>query len=220
MSDSTALQNYEKQLMEEAQGIRATLSQPSSNKISTKGKMFTLPDGTTNPGPLHCVILDWITFNSYYEGTYDPANPAAPVCWALDRVIEDLTPSEACPSKQAEECKSCPKDQFGSAGRGKACKNMRRLIVAAPDATAESTVMTLEVSPTAIRAFDNYVMDIHRTLNTMPVRVVTAIGFDANKAYPSLTFSDPVLHDNLGVMMQLRDANQHVLTREPEPNPN
>lgn len=216
MSDNTALANYEEQLMQEMQSVKASLSQPSSNKISTKGKMFTLPDGTTNPGPMQCVILDWISFNSYYEGVYDPQNPQAPVCWALNKVLDELGPSPNCPTPQAESCKACPKDQFGSSGRGKACKNVRRLIVAAPDATLDSPVMALEVSPGAIRAFDNYALDVQRTLNTLPIKVITSIGFDPNKSYPSLTFTDPQLHDKLGVMMELRNKSQHLLEREPE----
>ena len=216
MSDATALTNYEEQLMKEMANVKASLSQPSSNKISTKGKMFTLPDGTTNPGPMQCIILDWISYNSYYEGVYDPANPQAPVCWALNKVLDDLQPSPNCPTPQAESCKACPKDKFGSHGKGKACKNVRRLIVVAPDATIESNAMTLEVSPGAIRTFDNYALGVQRTLNTLPIRVITSIGFDANKAYPSLTFENPQLHENLSVMMQLREKFQHLLEREPE----
>lgn len=30
-----------------------------SNKIATKGKVFTLPDGRSDPGPLQAVILDY-----------------------------------------------------------------------------------------------------------------------------------------------------------------
>ena len=219
MSDSKALQDYERQLMEEAEAIKQTLSQPTANKISTRGKMFTLPDGTTNPGPMQCVILDWISFNSFYEGVYDQANPASPVCWAIDRVVENLKPSEACPKPQFEQCAGCPQDQYGSGqGKGKACKNTRRLIIAPVDATLETPLMTLEVSPSAIRVFDTYVRLIQRTMSTLPIRVITSIGFDPTKSYPSLTFSDPALHDNLAVMMELRNKGQDLLTAEPEVN--
>ena len=214
---SKEMQSFEAQLAEEAAKIKQTLGAPASAKISTKGKMFTLPDGTTNPGPMSCVILDYISFNNWYEGVYDAANPKPPVCWAFNRIVADLSPSAECPKPQAESCDPCPKNQFGSAGRGKACKNIRRLLVAPVTATVDSKPMTLEVSPSAIRVFDNFVLQTTKELGSMPIQVIVDIGFDASKAYPSLTFENAKLHSNLETMMHLREVGQHILLMEPTP---
>ena len=212
----TALVDYEAQLAEEAAHVRDTIAAPSGNKISTKGKMFSLPDGSSNAGPMQVVVLDYTSFNSYYPGTYDPQNPASPDCWALNRVIDDLAPSPNAPKPQAESCAACPHNQFGSSGRGKACKNTRRLVVTAPNATEKTLPMTLEVSPGAIKVFDAYVEDISKTHHSMPVRVITEVSFDPNKAFPSLVFKDLGLHPNLGAMMGMRERAQSVLMKEPE----
>ena len=79
--------------------------------------------------------------------------------------------------------------------------------------------MALEVSPTGLNAFDNYVSEIQRVFNTMPIRVTTQISFDPNKTYPTLLFDKPTLHDNLATMMALREKGQILLHREPEPLP-
>ena len=220
MSNSKAIIDYEKQLKEEAAHLKETLSAPSSNKISTKGKLFTLPDGSTNNGPLECVILDYLSYNSWYPGAYDPQNLSAPSCWAIGRVVADLAPSEHAPDKQGTTCDEngdCPQAKWNSAavGKGKACKNIRRLIIVPPGANADTEPMTLEVSPGAIRAFDAYVTKVNQQYGSLPIRVVTSIGFDANKTYPSLTFSNPQPHDNLELMMALRQRGQDTLHKEP-----
>lgn len=214
---NTDLQSYEAQLAQEAEKVKATLGAPSTNKVSTKGKMFTLPDGTTNPGPMSCVILDYNSFNSWYKGVYDPSDPKPPVCWALNKIVTDLTPSTNCPEPQAERCEPCAKNQFGSEGRGKACKNRRRLLIAPVTATPETKPMVLEVSPAAIRVFDNFVLQTTKELGVMPIQVIVDIGFDASKAYPSLTFENARLHSALETMMSLRAAGQEILALEPTP---
>ena len=215
MNDKTTMQSYEAQLAAEAAKVKETLGAPITTKISTKGKMFTLPDGNTNPGPMSCVVLDYLSFNNWYEGVYDSANPKPPVCWAFNRIPADLAPSATSPKPQNADCEGCPKNQFGSAGRGKACKNIRRLLIAPVDATEDTKPMTLEVSPSAIRVFDNYVLETANQMGAMPIQVITEIGFDASKSYPSLTFGNPRLHSNLEVLMHLREAGQPALLLEP-----
>ena len=57
---SKALASVDKQLAAEAAAIADTISAPSSNKIKTTDKQFTLPDGQILPAPLHVVVVDYL----------------------------------------------------------------------------------------------------------------------------------------------------------------
>lgn len=67
-SPSTALVNYEEQLRQELGQLSKQIEPPSSNKISTKGKLFTLPGGRSSPGPMNVIVLDWVAVNMVYKG--------------------------------------------------------------------------------------------------------------------------------------------------------
>lgn len=75
---STAIAAYREQLRKELAGLSKRVAPPSGNRISLKGKVFTLPDGSSNKGPFAAVILDWRCVNRYYEGVYNPQSPKPP----------------------------------------------------------------------------------------------------------------------------------------------
>ena len=56
MEESKALTNFDEQLRKELAGLSKQIDPPSSNKISTKGKVFTLPDGNSSPDALRAGI--------------------------------------------------------------------------------------------------------------------------------------------------------------------
>jgi hypothetical protein len=183
--------------------------------------MFTLPDGSSHAGPLHAVILDWRMTHELYEGIYDPQKPSAPICFANSATFSELKPSHRAPKPKAESCNACPMNVFGSAptGRGKACKNMRKLAIVPPNATPETEPMILMVSPTGLKNFDNYVNSVASGEDgVMPIQITTLIGFNAKEAYPTLVFAPgPLLSDEqLGVMFKLKSKTQLSLDREPE----
>jgi hypothetical protein len=217
------MQSYETQLTEEADAISATLSKPTGRFISTKGKIFTLPDGTSNPGPLSVVILDYVSYNAKFTNVYDPNNIQPPGCYAINKIVSEMKPSKNAESPQAADCETCPHNQWGSAptGKGKACKNQMRLLVTAPDATLETEPMLLTVSPTGLRPFEHFVKFIAAACSAPPIRVIADITFNPNEPYPTLQFSSgtedsPALHGNLEVLMGLRTNNQELLHLEPE----
>jgi hypothetical protein len=137
-----------------------------------------------------------------------------PICWAVSRAYDGLAPSPDAVEPQAESCASCPKNVFGSAPnrKAKACRNARRLAIVPPDATLETEPMILTTSPTAISAFESYVLGL-ATENKMSVEVVTLIAFDPASDFPSLRFGKPkpLTDKQLAVMMKLRAKAQPVL---------
>lgn len=211
--------NISDELRKELATIDDALMPVSSNKISTKGKVFSLPNGESNPGPVHAVVLDFIQFNNYYKGAWNPNNPQLPVCWALGRNSKTLVPSPNAPHPQHTSCVGCPKDEWGSSGtgKGKACKNQYRLILATVDGGLEQQPMSLYVSPSGMKHWSNYVRDLKKDHELLPVQVITKIAFDPNAPYPTLTFSLDKPHHEVETMWVLRNRAQEMLMREPDP---
>lgn len=105
--------------------------------LGTRGAQFRLGEnklGTEFDG----IVLGTVALNQFYEGSYDPDNTSPPKCFAIADLsgsddpagaIERMAPPKELATKVSESCKLCPMNAWGSQGRGKACKNGRRLIV-------------------------------------------------------------------------------------------
>lgn len=223
MSDkeTNALVQYEEQLKRELAGLRDNVETPSSNRISTKGKLFTMPGGRSDPGPMLAIVLDFIALNQYWSTPYN-ANTRVPAdCQAINRVIKELSPDPALsPKLQHANCKDCPRNQWntGPNGKGKACKNERKLLLVAPDFNEKSEPMTLIVSPTGTKHWDKYLRDLASDHGVLPVQVITQIRFDPNQSYPTLLFDlpqDPAMqkHGKLALAMHMRGKYQEMLQK-------
>lgn len=190
----------------------------SSNKISTNGKVFKLPDGQSSPGPMNVVVLDFTAEYAFFEGAYNPQVKAAPVCFAVNQDLSALTPSVKSPKPQAANCRDCPKNQWksGNGGKGKACKNSYRLIVLPMGFTDKTNAMTLYVSPSGLKHWDAYVRRLAVQHTARPIDVITKISFDPNQAYPTLLFDFLAINDNVLVAEEVRALSSDMLTREPE----
>jgi len=217
MTKKQEVLNVQEQLRKELDTLKDRVDPPSGFMISTKGKTFTLPDGSADDGPLICVVLDWVTSNNYFEGLYNPKEPQPPVCFAIGREVATIAASKNAPKAQGTLCKECPKNEWGSdpqGGKGKACKNTRRLLVVPANATDKTQPWVLNVSPTGLKHFDKYINTLG-DVGTHPIEVVTKISFEASEAYPSLRFEIDKKHDNLNMMWQLKERGQEILAQEP-----
>lgn len=183
---------------------------------TTQDKQFILPDGTKTPGPLELVIVDFASKNSFWEEKFDPKNIKPVACFAMGSNPLKLVPSAKAPLPQASDCGSCPNNQFGSDGDGKACKNTRVLAVLPPDATEDTPLWLLATSPTANKGFDGFVTSVARVFQMPPVGVVATVGFDPNVTYAKLVFSDPQPNANLEVHFARQAEAQALLEVEPD----
>jgi hypothetical protein len=102
-------------------------------------------------------------------------------------------------------------NQFGSDGNGKACKNGRLLAVLPPDATADTPIWLLQVSPTAIKAFDAYVTSVTRMTQMPPISMIATVGFNDSVTYAQLEFTDPQPNPNLAVMFARQEEARDLL---------
>lgn len=213
---SNALVDIREQIKNELEGVKGTVPAPSGRNISTKGKVFTFPDGKTTQGPISAVILDHRNFNRYFQAAYDPQNPKPPECFAISKDISGLGPHEEAKGPVADSCAECPMNKWGSAptGKGKACRNTVRLAIIEPDADADAEPYILTVSPTALKSWAALVSGLE-AVGKLPVQVVTQIAFDPNQAYPTLLFKAADVHDRLEEMWTFREKAQSLLDLPP-----
>ncbi len=214
---STALVNYDKEMADEAKQLQERIQVSSGNVIRLgKDKTFRLPDGTSSKDPMECVILDYTYRNLFYGSTYDEKNPVPPDCFSISRTGKDMEPSDNSPDKQADTCGECPNNQFGSKGRGKACKNTRWVALLPPDADSETPIAYLSIPPTSIQEFDAYVKSVAASFQRPPVGVVTMIAFDPTVDYQKLRFGKPSPNTSVAEFMARRAEAKTVLESEPD----
>lgn len=156
----------------------------------TQDKNFRLPDGNTTGDPLDLIIVDFVSANSFYEGAYNPNDIQPPGCYAVHKIIDRMSPTDKAPNVQAGNCATCPMNQFGSSGNGKACKNSRLLAVLPADFTDDTPLWVIKVSPTALKNFDKYVSSLARN-GILPSMVKTVVDFNPSETYAQLMFTDP-----------------------------
>ncbi len=210
--------NVQEELRKELAGMKERVEPPSGYLVNVKGKVFTLPNGASSDGPLTCVVLDWVTANTWFEGLYNPKNIKPPACFAIAREPANAAPSSKSPKPQCKTCADCEQNEWGSdpqGGKGKACKNTRRLLIVPIDATEKTQPWVISVSPTALKHFDKYVNTL-ADMGTHPIELVTDISFEASEAYPSLRFKVIEKHDNVELMWALKQRGQEILFQEPK----
>ncbi len=194
MTTGTEVVNIQEEMEKQALTIANRISAPTGDRIRvTQQKTFKMPDGTEQDGPIECVIVDFAAAHYYYTTAYSEGDVTPPDCFALGLNAPELAPSSKALHKQAENCAVCPQNQFGTApnGKGKACRNTRLLALLPLDATEETPLQLLSLSPTAIKAFDDYAAAIARTYRAPPYKVISMIGFDPTASYATLRFGKP-----------------------------
>jgi hypothetical protein len=167
--------------------VNKTTAQPGSKRISVKASKFRLPDGTTSDGPLNVVIVDYTNSNVWYEAAYEEGTVTPPDCFSIGKIIDELAPHSSIEKPVNDVCKTCPKNEFGSRGRGKECDNTVLLAVLEEGFTDESEVLTLKIAPKGLKDWGQYVRTLEQQ-GVDPVQVVTSIGFVEGVSYPQLKF--------------------------------
>lgn len=168
-------------------------------RISIKGNKFRLfVDGeqvsVSKEDHLNIVVVNVAAVSrTYYEGTYDPNNTAAPTCWSADT----KTPSPDVPAEQrkASRCTDCPMNVKGSGqGDSRACRYNQRLAITLEGKPDE--VYQLQLPATSLfgdgkngkmpmQAYAKF-LDAH---DTPIIAVLTKMSLDENSETPKLFFS-------------------------------
>jgi hypothetical protein len=150
---------------------------PQGGFISLKGGRMSYNDETLPGDKINAIIIDYRKDNEFYPEKYDSKNPATPLCWAIVRPHEVLAPGNDVPDedKQAPTCDVCPRAEWGSAldgGKGKACKESRRLHLFAaddcqtPDDIKKASYMTMIPPATSTDNFQKLANQVVGVLDT------------------------------------------------------
>lgn len=209
---STAIASMSAELQAELAELKSKMSTPTGDRILvTQDKLFKLTNGESAER-IQCIIVDFVSANFYYEGAYVKGDSQPATCFAINSQPTEMAPSPNSPEAQAESCSSCWANQFGSAGKAKACKNHKLLAVLQPEATDESPLMILKVPPTSVKGFESYVGSVARAFRRPPKGVITEISFDEYESYPKLKFTavSPVEEE---VMLLAHSRKEEALER-------
>lgn len=190
----TALVSMKDLEKEMAVAVQTEIGQERSGGIPiirTRGKKFRIYDEEIKGGRLESIILGTSFVNAYYEQDYDPDDPSNPECTAVGTVLDEkegkLAPPPNVAKRQAEACALCPHDKMGSAekGKGKRCRNLRRVIlIAAGDERPEPQLLQLLIPPTGIVAFRNYVNKYLPVTNRQLYGFITTFTLDDKQDWP------------------------------------
>jgi hypothetical protein len=182
---STSVISFEDQL----QKFKERLASVGGDRIIPENHLFKLPNGD-KAETIRAVIVDFIHANYFYENGYVEGTRNSPVCFSLSPTPKTMKPSTNSTDPQDDACATCPQNQFGSAGKGKACKNSVLLALLPVDASHEDNLMILSVSPTGLKSFNHYISAVVRS-GLPPYAVSTEIRCDEDLKYDSLRFGFP-----------------------------
>lgn len=139
---------------QDAVGGRPTLKA----KVGAGGvKVFTITNGSKDivMDKFQGVIIAHHKSNALFlsddENTENMNTP--PICSSVDGMTGVVHETGEC-----RDCESCPHNVFGTAGKGKACKNMHRLFILVEGSPIP---VTLSLPPTSLELWRNYaLMDV------------------------------------------------------------
>lgn len=167
-----------KSRMAEIAKIAVAAEKPTGGWLSFKGGRLSYADQYIPGDTIRCVILAHLLENSWYEEDYDPNKPASPSCYAFGSHDSEMKPMPECDAPQAAFCRECPKNEWGSdrkGGKGKDCKNVRRLSLIHADGLQDidkADVVFAKLPVMSVANFSNFVNQVGHALNLPPFGVI------------------------------------------------
>lgn len=234
-SQSKAVVRWDEELAKEAQiaaGMEANTG--GGQFFSVKGGILTWQDAPMPNNEMAVVILDYVFENVFYETDFDPDSIQPPTCFAFGRDEKAMVPHViVTDAGQAQHpaCSSCPMNEWGSAGkgRGKACRNTRRLamvsagninrqgdfeIIDDEDHFLKSQIGFMKLPVTSVKGFAAYVKQIAGVLKRPPFGVITRVSVVPDpKTQLKVVFEglDPVPDHLLEAIMARRNEVKEII---------
>lgn len=197
-SQTTAVVNYDEELAKMAAIAGAMEESTQTGQFfGLKGGILSFNDQPIPGNQMAAIILDSVLENVFFDGPYDPDTPQSPVCFAFGRDEKELAPhanvdTEEGFKRQCESCHGCEKNQFGSAdtGRGKACRNTRRLAIISGgtlnpktdeftatdlDAINTATIGFMKLPVMSVKGYAAYVKNLAAATRKPPLAMFTKV---------------------------------------------
>ena len=211
-----------KQLQEADDNLAGGGGGGGSNRISLRGGRFReMVSGeqvnVKSDGMLNVVIVNAAKLSrTFYQGAYDPENPAPPACWTADTQVP--SPDVPAETRQAARCMDCPQNIKGSGqGESRACRFNQRIAVLLEGKM--DTIYQLQLPATSIfgeakdgkmgmQAYAKY-LKAHKTPS---IAVVTQMYFDENSDTPKLFFKParPLNEEELQQAVAMKDSEDAI----------
>jgi len=220
----TAVIAWDEKLAARAQmAKKAEASVSTGNFISLKGGIMSYMGNAVPGNKLNVIVVDSILENHFFEGKYDPNTPQSPSCYAFGRDEDEMAPHEKVEAPQNDICKGCSQNEWGSAetGKGKACKNVRRLAVITEDTLdkgiegiTDADVAYIKLPVTSVKAWAGYVNQLAAT-NKPPLAFVTEISVvpDASSQFKVQFKAVSEIDDGelIGALLDKADAAEQLI---------
>lgn len=220
---TTALVSWEDKLASYATEAAAEEQVFGGKFLSLKAGRLTLDSVPCAQNKLDVIVIASTTEFALYEGKYDPNNPQPPVCYAFGKDEQTMVPHEKAAKPQNDNCFHCPKNQWKSdpeGGKGKACKNTRRLallpadVINNPDGIAEAEEIYLKLPVMSVKNWAMYVNNVAAQYKRPPFGVLTSISTEPDaKAQFKVTFKsiDRVPDAAIEAILQRHDNSQKTI---------
>lgn len=231
----TAVATWEEELAKQAEVASVMEANSGGGQFfSIRAGVLQWQDAPLPGNEMAVIILDSILENVYYEGEYDPDNPQGPTCFAFGRDEKDIAPHEivvAAGNDQAPACNGCPMNEFGSAdkGKGKACKNTRRLAMIPAGKfmkdgsldliedlehyeTAEPGYMKLPVM--SVKGYSTFVKQVATSLRRPPFGIVTRVKVIPDPKSQFRVVFEPLMNvpnELMGIIMKRNEEVKSVI---------
>jgi len=231
MSDeSKDVTNYDEELAKLAQ-LATKVERAETSTIGLKAGIITYNKEPCAGNVLDVIIIASTHANLYYEDGYDPENPKNPVCFAYSPDPDEvpMKPHPKCSKPQSEFCETCWANKWKSdpkGGKGKACKNIRRL-ACVPSKVEVDDIPTAEIAAvnlpvTSGPAWSTYVNKLATLFRRPPLGVITRLGTVPDvKTQFKVTFTNgPLVPNELlpGLFAKAKEA-MAIIEKVYEPNP-
>lgn len=169
---------------------QAAKERPSVSKISLRAGVISYGGQPVKGNVLPVIVMLAAHRNTYYDKPFDPNNLQNPVCFALsvdgdDMEAHENVPDENVPAfaeRQERGCSTCPFHEWGSdpkGGRGKACKETRRLVVLPADCVSsaeeveKAEMAIVDIPVTSGKNYSNFVNALAASASVPPWAAVT-----------------------------------------------
>jgi len=132
-------------------------------RILHQARLYEMPDGEQHK-EFQGIILDTNRINAWWEIPFDESGGGTPPqCFSMN----GIEPEPGCEKKQNDSCIECELNKFGSDGRGKACKNMKRVHIVLE---GQMLPHRLTLPPSNLKAIDIFISLL--TSQGMPYQLV------------------------------------------------
>jgi hypothetical protein len=157
---------------------------PTGNFITFRAGQMLFNDNPVPGNKMLAVPIDYIFENAFYPEKFNPAKAMSPICYAFGRKDSELKPHADCEDPQNTTCDGCELNEWGSdpdGGKGKACKNTRRIALLHKDSLVdaktilESAVAFCKIPVTSVKNWSTFANQCATVLKVPPLAVIAEV---------------------------------------------